>query len=138
MVELNHNVVSFNQRSNSMYAYTKNDTHLNRRLKNNISHVLYKNIIDDISVFLDTQINKQKTKSKRLIKYNRAAEKIDTQVDAVSDYERKNSKVEIDDYDKKENIILVDTHLKEIENTIYNQSKTTYGSMNSYYDKHNK
>ena len=132
----NHNIVSFNHRADSMYAYTKEDTHLERRLKNSISLILYKNIIDDVSIFLDTQLQKTKSQSKRLVKYNRASKRMDTQLDAISDYERKDIKDTYNEGEKKSNIKMVNTHLKEIENTIYNQSKTTYGDMLSYYDKH--
>ena len=133
----NHNVVSFNQRSKSLYAYTKNDTHLERRLKNNMSLILYKNIIDDTSRFLENLTHKKKVKPKRLIKYNRASDSLDLQLDAVSDYERKGIEDEYDETEKKQNIRMVDTHLNEIQNTIYNESKTKYGSMHGYYGKHN-
>lgn len=134
----NHNVVSFNHRSDSLYAYTKNDTHLERRLKNSISLMLYKNIIDDVSIFLDTQLLKKKLKDKKLVRYNRASKTMDTQLDAISDYERQGGDDNYDEDEKKSNIKLVNTHLKEIENTIYNESKSAYGDISTYYDKHNE
>ena len=134
----NHNVVSFNQRSNSMYGYMKQDTHLERRLKNNISLVLYKNIIDDVSIFVETQLEKKKTKPKKVAILNRAAERMIKQEDAIHDYEHKDDDTDSDENEKKNNIKVVDTHLKEIENTIYNESKSTYGDISSYYVKHNE
>ena len=134
----NHNVVAFNQRSNSLYAYMKQDTHLEHRLKNSISLVLYKNIIDDFSVFIDTQLQREKIKQKRMKRLTRAAKTIVSREDAVSDYERKDVQDEYDETEKKTNIKLVDTHLKEIENTIYNESKSTYGDISSYYGTHNE
>ena len=134
----NHNVVSFNQRSNSMYGYTKQDTHLERRLKNSMSLVLYKNIIDDVSVFVETQLGKKKDKPKRVALLNRASDSMTNQEDAINDYEHKDDEVIQESTECKKNIMKVDTHLKEIENTIYNQSKFVYGDISSYYMKHNE
>lgn len=131
----NHNVLSFNHRSNSLYAYTKYDTHLERRLKNSISLILYKNIIDDASKFLEKlSIDKQ---NRAKPKISRAFDRLDMELDAVSDYER-GIKDGYDEDEVRENIRRVGGHLSEIQNTIYNESKKQYVNIRDYYEKHKK
>lgn len=134
----NHNVVAFNQRSNSMYGYMNQDNHLERRLKNSMSLVLYKNIIDDVSVFLEKQLQRKKTRERKRVLLDKASNRMAQQEDAVYDYEQKDKEDEFDEPEKKTNIKIVDTHLKEIQNTIYNESKSTYGDISAYYLKHNE
>lgn len=133
----NHNVVSFNQRSNSMYGYMNQDTHLERRLKNSMSLILYKNIIDDVSGFIEKQLQREQVKKRNRSILDRAADTMEKQDDAICDYENKNIEDTYNTQEKKTNIKIVDTHLKEIENTIYNESKNTYGDISAYYLKHN-
>ena len=133
----NHNVVSFNQRSNSMYGYTKLESNLERRLKNDITLLLYRNIIHDVNGFLDNQIQNKKNKRKKQMILIRASDSMTNQEDAINDYEHKDSEADSTSVVCKKNIKKVGKHIKEIENTIYNQSKHVYGDLSTYYNKHN-
>ena len=132
----NHNIVSFNQRSDSMYAYLQTDTHLEHRLKNSMSLLLYRNIIQDVNGFLDSQIQCS-NKRKKILILNRASNSMINQEDAINDYEHKDSDVGNVSTECKKNIKQVGNHIKEIGNTIYNQSKHVYGDLSTYYSKHN-
>ena len=88
----NHNIVSFNQRSDSMYAYLQTDTHLEHLLKNSMSLLLYRNIIQDVNGFLDSQIQCS-NKRKKILILNRASNSMINQEDAINDYEHKDSDV---------------------------------------------
>ena len=134
----NHNVVLFNQRSNSMYGYMKLETTLERRLKNSMSLLLYRNIINDVNGFLDKQLQREPIKHKKRAILNRASDSMTNQEDAINDYEHKDDEMTHESIECKKNIRKVDTHIKEIENTIYNQSKSVYGDISSYYMKHNE
>ena len=134
----NHNVVAFNDRSKSLYAYTKDDTHLERRLKSSMSLILYKNIIDDTSRYLEKLLFKEISNKRKKLKYEKASDSLDSQLDAVSDYERSENSTlnsEYDDAELKENKKRVDLHLNEIINTIYNESSRHYRSLKDYYAK---
>ena len=133
----NHNIVSFNQRSNSMYGYTKLEKTLERRLKNSMSLLLYRNIIQDVNGFLDNQIQCETTKRKKRLILNRASNSMINQEDAINDYEHKDNVNGHVTTQCKKNIRKVGKHIKEIENTIYNQSKHVYGDLTQYYTKHN-
>ena len=133
----NHNVVSFNQRSNSMYGYTKQEVNLERRLKNDISLLLYRNIIHDVNGFLDSQFQNKANKRKKQMILNRASDSMTNQEDALNDYEHKDTEIQLSSVNCKKNIKKVGRHIKEIENTIYNQSKHVYGDLSTYYVKHN-
>ena len=133
----NHNVVSFNQRSNSMYGYTKLEKTLERRLKNSMSLLLYRNIIQDVNGFLDSQIQNETNKRKKRMILNRASNSMINQEDAINDYEHKDTDIGYITTECKKNIKKVGKYIKEIENTIYNQSKHVYGDLMTYYSKHN-
>ena len=78
---------------------------------------------------------------RKKLKYERASDSLDSQLDAVSDYEREVKEGSSPDYDEAEvraNKRKVDVHLHEIINTIYNESKKNYSSISDYYSKHKK
>lgn len=69
----------------------------------------------------------------------RAFDRLDMEMDAVSDYERGVSGSEsYNEMEVRENIKRVGGHLTEIENTIYNESKKKYVNIKDYYEKHKK